>query len=46
MPKGRLFNWESMATKERGEPRDALCRKLASRLCAMCVLLSVIDAKR
>jgi hypothetical protein len=38
MPNGWSFNWESMATRERGKPEDALCRELGCCLCTMCVL--------
>jgi hypothetical protein len=38
MPNGWSINWESMATRERGKPGDALCRELACYLCAICVL--------
>ena len=37
MPKGWSFSWESMATREKGKPRDALYGKLACCLCATCV---------
>ena len=46
VPNGWSFNWESMTTRERGKPRDAFCRKLACCLPAICVLPSVLDAKR
>jgi hypothetical protein len=46
MPNGWSFNWKRLTTRERGKPRDALCRKLACCLCTIFVLLSGIDAKR
>jgi hypothetical protein len=37
IPNGWSFNWESIATRERGRPVDALYRKLACCLYAMCL---------
>jgi hypothetical protein len=45
MPNGWSFNWESMATRER-ETLEMRCVESLLDVCAMCVLLSVIDAKR
>jgi hypothetical protein len=38
MPNGWSFNWESMATRERGKPGDMSYRELACCLRAICVL--------
>jgi hypothetical protein len=46
MLNGWSFNWASMATRERGKPRDTLWGELFGCLSAICVLLFVIDAKR
>lgn len=37
MQNGQSFNWESMAMRERENPRDTLCRKLTCWL-SVCAL--------